>query len=55
MCKAVFNRPRHWVDIDAMLETDVALDVAEVVRWVGRITGDTDPRFERIARVLATR
>jgi hypothetical protein len=55
VCKAVFNRPKDWVDIDAMLATEPALDAAEVLRWVGRITGDTDRRFERIAAVLAGR
>ena len=55
VCKAVFNRAKDWVDIDAMLATGLALDVADVLRWVGRIAGDTDPRFERIAAVLAGR
>ena len=55
VCKAVFNRPRDWVDIDAMVEEGVTLDVAEVLRWVGRIAGDTDPRYERIAAVLTRR
>lgn len=55
VCKAVFDRPKDWVDIDAMLATELALDAAEVLRWVGRIAGDTDPRFERIAAVLAGR
>ena len=55
VCKVVFDRPKDWVDIDAMLDTDVALDVAEVLRWVGRIAGDTDPRYERIAAVLTRR
>jgi hypothetical protein len=55
VCKVVFDRPRDWVDIDAMLDADVALDAAEVLRWVGRIAGDTDPRYERIAAVLTRR
>ena len=55
VCKAVFNRPKDWVDIDAMLDADVSLDPAEVLRWVGRIAGDTDPRYERIAAVLTRR
>jgi hypothetical protein len=54
VCKAVFNRPKDWVDIDSMLATGLTLDVAEVMRWVGRIAGDTDPRFERIAAVLVS-
>jgi hypothetical protein len=55
VCKAVFNRPKDWVDIDALVAADTALDVAEVLRWVGRIAGDEDPRYERIAAVLTRR
>ena len=54
VCKAVFNRAKDWVDIDAMLALGQALDTAEVLRWVGRIAGDEDPRYERIAAVLTT-
>jgi hypothetical protein len=55
VCKAVFNRPKDWVDIDAMLAAGVALDAAEILRWVGRIAGDDDPRYERITAVLTRR
>jgi hypothetical protein len=55
VCKVVFNRARDWVDIDAMLTADAAIDAAEVMRWVGRIAGDTDPRFDRIAALLTHR
>jgi hypothetical protein len=55
VCKAVFNRPRDWVDIDAMLDDDTMLDAAEVLRWVGRIAGDEDPRYTRVAAVLTRR
>ena len=55
VCKAVFNRAKDWIDIDAMLSTEPALDVAEILRWVGRIAGDTDNRFERVTAVLAGR
>jgi hypothetical protein len=53
VCKAVFDRPKDWVDIDAMLAAAAAIDAGEVLRWVSRITGPDDPRFARIARVLA--
>ncbi len=55
VCKAVFNRAKDWVDIDAMLDDGTALDPAEVLRWVGRIAGDDDPRYTRIAAVLTRR
>ena len=47
--------PRDWVDIDAMVAADAVLDAAEVLRWVGRIAGDEDPRYGRIAAVLTRR
>ncbi len=55
VCKAVFNRPKDWVDIDALLDLEADLDAAEVMRWVGRIAGDTDPRYERVAALLTNR
>jgi hypothetical protein len=53
VCKSVFNRPKDWVDIDSMLDLGTTVDMAEVLRWVGRIVGDEDPRYERIAAVLS--
>lgn len=55
VCKAVFNRGKDWVDIDAIVAAETPIDVAEVLRWVGRIAGDGDPRYERIAAVLTRR
>lgn len=52
VCKAVFNRGKDWVDIESVLELGPSLDAAEVLRWVGRIAGDDDPRYERIAGLL---
>jgi hypothetical protein len=53
VCKAVFDRPKDWVDIDAVRAAGTALDAGEVLRWVSRITGPDDARFARIARVLS--
>jgi hypothetical protein len=52
VCKTVFNRGKDWVDIDSILDLGTELDAAEVLRWVSRIAGDTDPRYERIVAVL---
>lgn len=54
VCKVVFDRPRDWVDIDAMIALGTLADTAEVLRWVGRIAGDDDPRYERIVALLTT-
>ena len=55
VCKVVFNRAKDWVDIDAVIAAETSIDVAEVLRWVGRIAGDEDPRYERITAVLTRR
>lgn len=55
VCKVVFNRAKDWVDIDAIRAAETPIDVAEVLRWVGRIAGDEDPRYARIAAVLTRR
>ncbi len=53
VCKAVFDRAKDWVDIEAVLEAGTDLDTAEVLRWVGRIAGDDDPRYDRVAALLS--
>lgn len=55
VCKVVFNRARDWVDIDSMLSGGTDIDTPEVLRWVGRLAGDEDPRYNRIAYVLTRR
>jgi hypothetical protein len=55
VCKVVFDRPKDWVDIDAMLAAGTVVDTAEVLRWVGRIAGDDDPRYDRVAALLTGR
>jgi Nucleotidyl transferase AbiEii toxin, Type IV TA system len=55
VCKVIFNRPKDWVDVDAMLVAQAEVNAAEVLRWVARIAGDEDPRYNRIAAVLTRR
>lgn len=53
VCKVAFDRARDWVDIQAMVSLGTPIDVAEVLRWVGRMVGDDDPRYDRIAAALS--
>ena len=53
VCKAVFDRPKDWVDIESMIALGTYLDAAEALRWIGRIVGDEDPRYERLAALLS--
>jgi hypothetical protein len=52
VCKASFNRPKDWVDIAAVLADGTKPDPAECLRWLGRIVGDTDQRYNRLAATL---
>ena len=53
-CKAVFDRPKDWIDIEAMIALGTHIDTAEALRWVARITGDEDPRYNRLAALLSS-
>lgn len=47
--KALFDRPKDWVDIQAMLDAhDSTVDLAEAARWIGDIVGDDDARWVRL-------
>jgi hypothetical protein len=46
--KAVFDRPRDWVDIEAMVEAR-ALDLDEAVRWVSEMAGADSAEAAKLA------
>ena len=52
VCKAIFNRPKDWLDIEQMLVCVEDLDVEEVGAWLERIVGSDDPRKERFDRAV---
>jgi hypothetical protein len=51
--KAMFDRPRDWVDIEAMVEAR-SLDVDEAIQWIRAMVGD-DERVEKLAALRAAR
>ena len=47
--KALFDRPKDWVDIQAMLDAhDSSVDPDEAASWVARIVGKSDQRVKRL-------
>jgi hypothetical protein len=52
VCKAIFNRPKDWLDIEQMLVCVEHLDTNEVRAWLDRIAGADDPRRERFERAV---
>lgn len=49
VCKATFDRPKDWIDIEQMLVATPGVDRAEVARWLDRIVGSEDQRAQRFA------
>jgi hypothetical protein len=53
VCKAAFDRPKDWIDIEQMLVTVERLDLEEIERWLSRFVADDDPRRERFDRLVS--
>jgi hypothetical protein len=52
ICKAIFNRPKDWLDIEQIAVSVDDLDVTEILSWLDRILGADDPRRRRVAAAL---
>jgi hypothetical protein len=55
VCKAVFDRPKDWVDIDAMVSWGTEIDKDTVLRWVGEILGAGSQTYSKLALLLPDR
>jgi hypothetical protein len=51
--KAMFDRARDWVDIEAMVEAR-SLDVDDAIHWTREMVGE-DPRIEKLTSLNASR
>lgn len=52
VCKAVFDRPKDWVDIEEMLAWGTSIDRALVLRWIDDLLGADSDRRTRLAQLL---
>jgi hypothetical protein len=53
VCKAIYDRPKDWLDIEEMLRWGTEIETARVLYWVGDIIGPAAPQYARLAEVLA--
>jgi len=51
VCKAMFDRPKDWLDIEQMLVATSPLDLEEIKGWLERLVGKDDPRLGRLLEV----
>jgi Nucleotidyl transferase AbiEii toxin, Type IV TA system len=53
ICKALFDRSKDWVDIEAVAQARRGeLDRPYITAWLGRFLPDDDPRRTRIEAIL---
>jgi len=53
VCKAIYDRPKDWLDIEEMVRWGTEIDVPRTLYWVGDILGPAAPQYTRLAQVLA--
>jgi hypothetical protein len=53
VCKAVFDRPKDWLDIEEMVQWGTAIDAAETLAWVAVILGDDSAQYARLVALLS--
>ena len=51
VCKAMFDRPKDWLDIEQILVATHPLDLAEIESWLERMVGRADPRVARFEEI----
>jgi hypothetical protein len=54
VCKATFDRPKDWLDIEQILVATDPVDLAEIEAWLEEMAGEDDPRLVKL-REIATR
>jgi hypothetical protein len=52
VCKAVFDRPKDWLDIEEMVQWGTAIDAVQTLGWIIIILGDPSPQRKRLERLL---
>jgi hypothetical protein len=52
VCKAAFDRPKDWLDIEQVLVGAPELDRGEIRDWTARITGTDSEAMRRIEELL---
>ncbi|HEY1651803.1 MAG TPA: hypothetical protein VGG09_07960 [Acidimicrobiales bacterium] len=52
VCKAIFDRPKDWLDIEEVLAWGTEVDATLTLGWVGEILGPAAPQYGRLAALL---
>ncbi len=52
VCKAIFDRPKDWLDIEEMLRWGTEVDTARTLHWVRDILGPQADQYGRLVGLL---
>lgn len=52
VCKAVFDRPKDWLDIEQIVVSNPDLDHDEIRRWLHRFAGEDNWRTQRFEEIV---
>jgi hypothetical protein len=52
VCKAIFDRPKDWVDIEEIVEWGTEVEQVTVLRWIDELLGADSAQCERLAALL---
>jgi hypothetical protein len=53
VCKAMFDRPKDWLDIEQILVATSPLDLPEIEAWLEAMVGGRDQRLARLREIVA--
>ena len=52
VCKAMFDRPKDWLDIEQILVATDPLDLPEIEAWLEEMVGESNPRLTRLREIV---
>lgn len=52
VCKAIFDRPKDWVDIEEIVGWGTEVEVATVLRWIDELLGADSAQHERLVELF---
>ncbi|MGA7703905.1 MAG: hypothetical protein WB998_03305, partial [Solirubrobacteraceae bacterium] len=55
VCKAIFDRPKDWVDIEEVVAWGTEVDAATVLGWIEELLGVESVQYARLAGLFSLR
>ena len=52
VCKAIFDRPKDWVDIEEVLAWGTEVDAVAVLGWIEELLGSESVQYARLSELL---